>query len=103
MAWIVQQARDKGAVVASHDDQTQCNAIRVFDRPKLVLVTTVPVCNAPLAESRPVRLLGRNRLQCGWIVGDVSGAETLCCGGAIRDGRSYCSSHARLAYRPQGA
>jgi hypothetical protein len=54
------------------------------------------MASAPAA--RPVRLLDRGERQCGFVLGEPAGGETLMCGAPTGLGESYCDHHTEIAY-----
>jgi GcrA cell cycle regulator len=62
----------------------------------------MPSAHAPIDETNRCSLLELSENRCRWPI-STPGADDFCfCGNASPDGQSYCTGHARLAYRPSG-
>jgi GcrA cell cycle regulator len=85
----------RAAPAASHTwppalaGESGCGTGPAFDRPASI---------RPAPEARPVRLLDRGERQCGFVLGEPAGGETMMCGAPTGPGESYCDHHTEIAY-----
>ncbi|MGY8663725.1 GcrA family cell cycle regulator [Bradyrhizobium sp. UFLA05-109] len=89
-------------------EKSTARALRTLRRLQYEMLNTIhsedetPLAHAPIDEANRCSLLELSENRCRWPI-STPGADDFCfCGNASPDGQSYCTGHARLAYRPNG-
>lgn len=59
-----------------------------------------PVCEAPVASTRPCSLFELSEERCRWPISTPGAEDFRFCGNMPLDGLPYCAGHTRLAYKP---
>ncbi|MCP3465976.1 GcrA family cell cycle regulator [Bradyrhizobium sp. CCGUVB23] len=87
-------------------DKSTARALRTLRRLQYELLSTIdieaetPLAHVPIDEANRCSLMELTENRCRWPI-STPGADDFCfCGNASPDGQSYCTGHARLAYRP---
>ena len=93
VGYVVAKAKQDGLVIAGRTNRPG-RVVLLRDKPTLNMGK--PACGMDTIAGASF-LVERKQTQCAWVIGDVAGAQTRCCGGRVTRG-SYCAEHARLAY-----
>jgi hypothetical protein len=88
--------RERKPRVASKVKQPRQNR-NWFGGPPEPKEATAPREVLPPPDCKPVTLMDRTSHQCGWVLGETTGPDTLMCGAPKEFEAAYCAYHARIA------